>query len=108
MKNYFRIENPKEFKRNILLFIVVALLILFPAIGDTMQCRYTQYGTVLEVDEDETLIVDAIGDVWCIYDTDYHVGDEVKIYFDTNCTDYTHEDDIILKVKKINKKAIDN
>ena len=71
------------------------------AFADTYQTHYTQYGEVYLCDVDETLIVDATGNIWSIYDDTLNEGDIVKIKFFTNHTDYTREDDEILKIKRV-------
>ena len=79
-------------------FIIFLAILVF---ADTYQTRYTQYATVLSVDDNETLFVDAIGDIWSVDDTNYHKDEIVKIKFFNNCTDNTRKDDVILKVKKV-------
>mgnify|MGYP003297289369 CR=1 FL=1 len=90
-----------KLKNYIFGIIGVLLFIAILAFADTYQTRYTQYATVLSVNENETFFVDAIGDVWSIYNTDYHKDEIVKIKFFNNCTDYTRTDDVILKVKRV-------
>lgn len=88
--------------KNILVTIgVLALLIGIPALGETYQSYYTQYGEVYLCDINETLIVDATGNIWSVYDTDLNEGETVKIKFYTNHTDYTREDDEIISVKRV-------
>lgn len=81
--------------------IVVMVLLFFPAIGETIQSYYTQYGEVYLCDVNETLIVDATGNIWSVYDKDLNEGETVKIKFYTNHTDYTREDDEIVKIKRV-------
>lgn len=98
----FKCENVKKFIVEFVGFTsVVFILLLFPALGDTIQHTYTQYGTVYEVKENETLIVDATDNIWSVYDTDYTEGESVKIKFHDNFTDFNREDDEILKVKRV-------
>jgi hypothetical protein len=53
-------------------------------------------------DINETVIVDATGNVWSIDATDeFNEGDTVKMKFYTNHTDYTREDDAIVKIKRV-------
>ena len=82
--------------------VAVFMLIGAPIIADTYQSYYTQYGEVYLCDINETLIVDATtGNIWSVYDTELNEGDTVKIKFYTNHTDYTREDDKIVKVKRV-------
>ena len=82
---------------------VVFCIVFFGAIafGDTYQSYYKQYATVSRVEDDYTAFVDAIGDEWIVTDTDYTKGENVKITFYNNHTDRTREDDIIVKVKRV-------
>ena len=91
----------KSIKNYVLGTVGIIVFIAVLAFADTYQTRYTQYATVLSVDDNETLFVDAIGDVWSVYDTNYHKDETVKIKFFNNCTDNTRNDDIILKVKRV-------
>ena len=88
-------------KQIIFIFVATFFLIGMPIIADTYQSYYTQYGEVYLCDINETLIVDATGNIWSVYDTSLEEGDTVKIKFFTNHTDYTREDDIIKKIKKV-------
>ena len=91
-------------KLNTLLVTIVGIIVffVFPAVADTCQSYYTQYGQIYLCDIDETLIVDATGNVWSIDATDeFNEGDTVKIKFYTNHTDYTRKDDAIVKIKRV-------
>ena len=81
--------------------VAVFMLIGMPIIADTYQSYYTQYGEVYSCDINETLIVDATGNIWSVYDAELNKGDTVKIKFYTNHTDYTREDDKIISVKRV-------
>lgn len=81
--------------------VVIMVLLLFPAIGETVQHNYSQICEVYMVTDTETIFVDPVGDLWSVYDTEYHKGETVKVYFNDNFTDYTREDDIIKKVKRV-------
>ena len=59
--------------------VAVFMLIGAPMIADTYQSYYTQYGEVYSCDVNETLIVDATGNIWSVYDTEFNKGDTVKI-----------------------------
>ena len=88
-------------KQLVLIFVSVFFLLGVPIIADTYQSYYTQYGEVYLCDINETLIVDATGNIWSVYDTDLNEGDMVKMKFFTNHTDGTRTDDIIVKIKRV-------
>lgn len=80
----------------ILTSIIISALVMFNG-----SVQYNQYATCTVTDINETVFVDATGDVWSIDATDeYNEGDTVIITFDDNGTDYTREDDIIIEIKK--------
>lgn len=81
--------------------VAVFMLIGVPMIADTYQSYYTQYGEVYSCDINETLIVDATGNIWSVYNTELNKGDIVKIKFYTNHTDGTRTDDTIVKIKRV-------
>lgn len=90
-------------KLNTLLVTIIGIIVflVLPAIADTYQSYYTQYGEVYLCDINETLIVDATGNIWSVYDTEFNEGETVKITFYTNHTDYIREDDEIVKIKRV-------
>lgn len=80
----------------ILTAIIISGLVVFNG-----SVQYNQYATCTVTDINETVFVDATGNVWSIDATDeYEEGDTVVITFDDNGTDYTREDDIIVKINK--------
>lgn len=91
----------KSIGRFLVMCVAVFMLIGMPIIADTYQSYYTQYGEVYSCDVNETLIVDATGNIWSVYDTDLNEGDMVKIKFFTNHTDGTRTDDTIVKIKRV-------
>ena len=82
-------------------FTMIMVFLIIPAIAETYQHRYTQICTVYEVNEEYTTFIDPCGYLWDVNDTDYTVGETVKIKFDDALTDFNREDDVILKVKKV-------
>jgi hypothetical protein len=66
-----------------------------------LDTHYDTVAEVLSVDDTETLFVDGAGYVWGVYDTDFRKGEFVRLYFDNNTTDYTRNDDKIVKVKRL-------
>ena len=91
----------KSIRNFVVMCLAVFMLIGAPMIADTYQSYYTQYGEVYLCDINETLIVDATGNIWSVYDTDLNEGDMVKIKFFTNHTDGTRTDDTIVKIKRV-------
>ena len=88
-------------KQIIFIFVATFFLIGAPIIADTYQSYYTQYGEVYLCDINETLLVDATGNIWSVYDTELNEGETVKMKFFTNHTDYTREDDEIVSIKRV-------
>ena len=90
-------------KLNTLLVAIVGVIVFFvlPAVADTYQHNYTQICDVYLVDDTTTVFIDPVGYLWEINDTDYVKGETVKLYFHDNFTEYTREDDIIKKVKRV-------
>lgn len=81
----------------ILTAIIISGLVIFNG-----SVQYNQYATCTVTDINETVFVDATGNVWSIDATDeYDEGDTVVITFDDNGTDFTREDDIIVKINKV-------
>ena len=102
MRNLFVFEDAKKFYRELLLFIIALVLIIgFPVLGDSLQHNYTQVCEVYEVSDTYTTLIDPCGYLWDIYDTNYAVGDTVKVSFHDNFTDFNREDDVVLKVKRV-------
>jgi hypothetical protein len=97
-----RINHMKKLNTLLAIIIGTIVFIVLPAIADTYQSYYTQYGEVYLCDINETLIVDATGNIWSISATDeFNEGETVKIKFYTNHTDYTREDDEIISIKRV-------
>ena len=84
------------------LAIIIGTFLFFlsiPIVGGYFDTHYTTTATVWEVGDDYTLLVDGAGYVWEVTDTNYRQGQFVEIEFFNNTTDYTRDDDEILKVK---------
>lgn len=80
-------------------FIALTFIIIIGFCG-RLETRYSCVATVLSNENDSVLLVDGAGYIWELVDRpEFKKGDFVKIYFDNNYTDYTREDDIIIKVK---------
>ena len=78
--------------------VMVLLLSIMLGCGYS-DTHYTTVAEVFSVSEDGTTFVDGAGYVWEVYDTCYKKGDYVELKFYNNTTDYTREDDEIVKVK---------
>lgn len=79
--------------------ILSALLLLLGTVG-YIEEHYSTIAEVFSIDNDEVILIDGAGYLWTVVDRpDLHKGDFVRVYFDNNTTDYTRNDDIILKVK---------
>lgn len=86
--------------------IIIACVIISLFLG-SINTWYdkTHYSNVAFVDTitiEEVLLVDSCGDVWAV-DAIPNVkeGDLVNVYFYNNGTTYTHTDDVITYVRKI-------
>ena len=98
----FRVENLKRFVVDFFMFMLVFIMLLVvPAIGDTIQHNYSQQCDVYEVHDTYTTFIDPVGYLWDYETTEYKKGDSVKIYFHDNFTDSKREDDVIRKIKKV-------
>jgi hypothetical protein len=93
-------QMKKSIRKFLVASVAIFMLVGMPIIADTYQSYYTQYGEVYSCDINETLIVDATGNIWSVHDTEFNKGETVKIKFYTNHTDYTREDDIIIEINK--------
>lgn len=81
------------------LLIVVTFVILFASYEDT---HYHTTAKVYQAEDTEFLFIDGTGNVWAVTSTEeYRVGEFVELYFDNNRTDYTRNDDIIIKIKRL-------
>lgn len=88
-------------KKFVVELVVALMIIVVPAIGDTIQHNYSQVCDVYEVGETTTTFIDPVGYLWEVNDVDYEVGETVKIYFHDSFTDFDRTDDIIKKIVKI-------
>lgn len=106
MTNYATIRrNPiKNVLRAILSyvlpFVLVSIVFLtLLGVAGYSETHYSTVAEVLSVEDNSILLVDGAGYVWEITDRpELHKGDMVKIKFFNNTTDYTREDDEIIKV----------
>lgn len=89
----------KDFLLGVVCIAFILLLLIIGGYGDT---HYSTIAQVYEVSDTDTTFIDGAGYLWGVNDTDYIKGQTVKISFFNNCTDYTRNDDVILKVRKIN------
>lgn len=81
-----------------LLFSVAFIMGLLMTTG-YFDTHYTTIATVLKNENNSTFLVDGAGYVWEVVDRpELHKGDFVEIKFFNNTTDYTREDDEIIKI----------
>ena len=93
-------------KPSTLLSVVIVCITLFMTaiilvLASKMETQYNTTAEVYRVEQTETLFIDGAGYVWSVYDTDYKRGEFVQLYFDNNRTDYTRNDDKIIKIKRL-------
>lgn len=84
--------------------LVLCIILFFLFIGGYYDTRYSTIAKVLDINNSGTTFVDGAGYVWSVNDVNYQKGQFVKLYFFNNTTDYTREDDIIVKIKKIEER----
>ena len=106
MINYATIRrNPinttlRRILTSLLTFVITSIIIV--AILGVAGYSDTHYSTVAEVysvEDNSILLVDGAGYLWEITDRpELHKGDMVEVKFFNNTTDYTREDDEIIKV----------
>ena len=106
MTNYATIRrNPINSKVRRVLYTLLTFVGVLFIMGATLGIAGyvdTHYSTVAEVysvEDNSILLVDGAGYVWEITDRpELHKGDMVKVKYFNNTTDYTREDDEIIKV----------
>lgn len=86
-------------KDSIVLILALTLTISTLVLCGWYEGHYSIDATVDKVVGQEILFVDSAGYIWSVYDLDYKVGDEVKLYFSANGTIDSREDDIIEKIR---------
>ena len=100
MINNTRSRHIKILKTIAMNFCAVLFILLLLGVGGYADTHYSTTAEVFSVDNNEVILIDGAGYLWAVVDRpDLHKGDFVKVYFDNNTTDYTRNDDIILKVK---------
>ena len=83
----------------LLTFVIILTLLMA---GGCAETRYNTTAKIYKQVDNNLFLVDGAGYVWCVSNRpDLALNDMVTVYFDNNCTDYTREDDIILKIKKL-------
>lgn len=106
MTNYATItRNPINSRVREVLYTLLTFVSVFFIMGTTLGAAGyvdTHYSTVAEVysvEDDSILLVDGAGYIWEVTDKpELHKGDMVEVKFFNNTTDYTREDDEIVKV----------
>ena len=80
---------------------LLLLAILMGLLGTTgyIETHYDTVAEVLSTEDNSVLLVDGAGYVWEVTNRpDLHKGDMVKVKYFNNTTDYTREDDKIVKI----------
>lgn len=86
-------------KDKIICAISLLMIIIMLAVGGWSDVHYSTTAKVYEQNEKTTIMVDAAGYLWEVIDRpDLKVDDIVTIKFFNNGTDYTREDDKIIKI----------
>jgi hypothetical protein len=83
-------------------FIFMAMLLLMLIAGGYSETHYSTIAKVYSIEDNKITLIDGAGYLWIVENRpDLKKDDFVKIKFFNNTTDYTREDDIILKVIKL-------
>lgn len=80
--------------------LFISVIILVPAIAETIENYYSMNGVIINVNSDEVSVEDSTGNIWTFFEKGYSIGDEVRIIFFNNHTDNTRVDDKIMRVIK--------
>lgn len=91
----------KKIKDTIAIILLLAVIIIPPIVGGTIERTYSMNAEVVLTINDKVILKDETGNLWDFIGDDFIIGDMVKIRFDTNGTDHTREDDIVENVKKL-------
>ncbi len=83
-----------------ILFVLAIITVL--GISGYFETHYSIVAEVTSVDDTGTIFVDAAGYVWASYDTNFRKGQFVKLDFFNNTTDYTRNDDVIVRARLLN------
>ena len=78
--------------------MIIFIFFIAPVMVGTMETTYTMNAEIVGVSGDFVLLEDSMGEVWKFYGEGFHIGDNVKVKFFTNCTDNTRYDDEVEKV----------
>ena len=91
---YFIIKSIASF------ILFISVIILVPAVAETIETYYSMDGVIINVNSDEISVEDSTGNIWTFFGKEYSINDEVRIIFFNNHTDNTRVDDKIIKVIK--------
>lgn len=83
--------------------IFLAFVVSTGFVVSETETKYRMNGIVDSVSGNEIVIEDSTGNLWLITGDKFQVGEKVRVTFFTNFTDYTREDDEIVKVKRLDK-----
>ena len=77
-------------------FSVMAVVLGIAGYSDT---HYKTVAEVYSIEDNSILLVDGAGYIWEVTDKpELHKGDMIEVKFFNNCSDYTREDDEIIKI----------
>lgn len=107
MTNYATIRrNPNNSSLNLIIRALLSTLamlgccVIVLGIAGYIDTHYSTVAEVYSVEDNSILLVDGAGYIWEVTDKpELHKGDMVEVKFFNNCSDYTREDDEIIKIK---------
>lgn len=92
--------NPTMIQMITIAFCAIIFMLIILITSGYSDTHYSTTATVSSVEDNKVTFVDGAGYVWVIYDGErYGKGQFVELKFYNNTTDYTREDDEIVKVK---------
>ena len=94
-------NKPSTLVSTIIVFATILIITIVLILASKMETQYNTTAEVYRIKPTETLFIDGAGYVWSAYDTNYRKGEFVQLYFDNNRTDYTRNDDKIIKIKRL-------
>ena len=91
-------------KNKIIYTLALIVIVIILMIGGWSDTHYSTTAVVYQQDDNSTIMVDAAGYLWEVTNRpDLKLNDIVTIKFFNNCTDYTREDDEIIKITVVDK-----
>lgn len=87
----------------IITFLGLAVFLLILGRLGYYETHYFMTGTVLEISNDFSILLDESGETWEIENPSLELNEQIKITFNNNGTELNRYDDIITSVERINK-----